>query len=289
MKTSDLLGSHLSETEFPPFREFLQVLIDQLDSEAASITRKSLNNAVRFSKQCLISNAIYGKKTMVIQDEDWSVRIDKALELDDTVVSRVNEMVQGMNDDIFIRYLTLLSNEFTATNSKGEQIAIFPYQDPIFGSVLLTLLNFVSNDVLRRLEILVPDLYHLVIMKFQSLSDNDLAVCATIIGIISTAIADSTHVKRITKIAQSQTMAETYVASYVVPRLYLKDQTNHIESDSILNLLNILTTHLSHPGTNKDMILKLVCQVTKFGLLLQVSAQERKDFLKKSWILYKTN
>lgn len=281
VKTSDLLGSHLSETEFPPFREFLQVLIDQLDSEAASITRKSLNNAVRFSKQCLISNAIYGKKTMVIQDEDWSVRIDKALELDDTVVSRVNEMVQGMNDDIFIRYLTLLSNEFTATNSKGEQIAIFPYQDPIFGSVLLTLLNFVSNYVLRRLEILVPDLYHLVIMKFQSLSDNDLAVCATIIGIISTAIADSTHVKRITKIAQSQTMAETYVASYVVPRLYLKDQTNHIESDSILNLLNILTTHLSHPGTNKDMILKLVCQVTKFGLLLQVSTQERKDFLKK--------
>lgn len=79
-------------------------MIDQLDSEAASITRKSLNNAVRFSKQCLISNAIYGKKTMVIQDEDWSVRIDKALELDDTVVSRVNEMVQGMNDDIFIRY-----------------------------------------------------------------------------------------------------------------------------------------------------------------------------------------
>lgn len=282
VKTSDLLGSHLSETEFPPFREFLQVLIDQLDSEAASITRKSLNNAVRFSKQCLISNAIYGKKTMVIQDEDWSVRIDKALELDDTVVSRVNEMVQGMNDDIFIRYLTILSNEFTATNSKGEQIAIFPYQDPIFGSVLLTLLNFVSNYVLRRLEILVPDLYHLVIMKFQSLSDNDLAVCATIIGIISTAIADSTHVKRITKIAQSQTMAETYVASYVVPRLYLKDQTNHIESDSILNLLNILTTHLSHPGTNKDMILKLVCQVTKFGLLLQVSTQERKDFLKKN-------
>ncbi|CAI4063344.1 Ecm29p SKDI_08G0120 [Saccharomyces kudriavzevii IFO 1802] len=279
VKTSDLLGSQLSETRFPQFDEFLQIFISQLDSESAVITRKSLNNIVRFIKQCLISNAIYGKKTMVIQDEDWSIRIDKALELDDTAVSRVNGMVQTMNDDMFIRFLTLLSNEFTTTDSKGEQVAIFPYQDPIFGSLLLTLLNFVNSTILQKLEKIVPDLYHLLITKFQSLSDNDLEVCASIIGIISTATVDSEHIRQITCISESQTLAETYIASYVLPRLYLKNQTIHIQDASILKLLENLVTHLSHSTTNKNMILKLVCQVTKFGLLFKVNPQERKKFL----------
>lgn len=78
VKTSDLLGSQVSETKFPQFDEFIRIFINQLDSESSLITRKSLNNIIRFIKQCLISNAIYGKKTMVIQDEDWSIRIDKA-------------------------------------------------------------------------------------------------------------------------------------------------------------------------------------------------------------------
>ena len=279
VKTSDLLGSQVSETKFPQFDEFIRIFINQLDSESSLITRKSLNNIIRFIKQCLISNAIYGKKTMVIQDEDWSIRIDKALELDETVISQVNGMVQTINDDIFIRFLTLLANEFTITNHNGEQVAVSPYQDPIFGSVLLTLLNFVNSNVLQQLENLVPDLHHLLITKFQSSSDNDLEVCASIIGIVSTANADSVHIKQITSIAESQTLAETYTASYVVPRLYLKNKTTHIQDADIANLLKNLVSHLSRSTTNKNMILKLVCQVTKFGLLLQVNTQERKTFL----------
>ncbi|EJS43509.1 ecm29p [Saccharomyces arboricola H-6] len=279
VKTSQLLGSQLSETMFPQFKEFLRIFINQLDSESAAITRKSLNNIVRFIKQCLISNAIYGKKTMVIQDEDWSIRIDKALELDDTVVSQVGGMVQEMDDDILIRFLTLLSNEFVTTDSNGKQVAIFPYQDPVFGSVLSTLLKFVNSNVLQKLENLVSNLYHLLITKFQSLSENDLEVGASIIGIISTAIVDSDDIKRIMNVVESQTLAETYIASYVVPRLYLKDQTTYIQDSSIVNLLNNLVAHLSHSTTAKNMILKLICQVTKFGLPLQVNSQARKEFL----------
>ena len=74
-------------------------------------------------------------------------------------------------------------------------------------------------------------------MKFQSSSDNDLEVCATIIGIISTAIPDSDYIKRIINVSESQAIAETYIASYVVPRLYLKGQTMYIQHD--LSLIHI--------------------------------------------------
>ncbi|CCD26200.1 Ecm29p NDAI_0H00260 [Naumovozyma dairenensis CBS 421] len=295
IKTIDKLGTDTNiQTIFPNFKDFIDLILSEIASiqnnnnnfsSTTPTIRNCLNTAVRFSKQALISQAIQKleqAKIIVTQDEDWSIRIEKSIELDDNVSLAVNKLISQFNSDQWFHdFLKLLCAEFIIKDGNGKIIAISNKPDVIFGDTLLTILKLSNVTILQSIQSLVPDLFH-YLEGIQTNTDKDLEICANVLAIITSSgsfddVSTSQLLSKISNIPTDTTnlvsqLPVLYVSSYIIPRLYLRDmnslfiQNNKplIKSliDRLISSLNSTTT-----GSPRKTILKLISQVLKYGLL----------------------
>ncbi|CCH61201.1 hypothetical protein TBLA_0E01420 [Henningerozyma blattae CBS 6284] len=284
--TSQLLSTEIVETKFPNFKDYIILLLSEINlskkTPSLNIT-STLNTAVRFAKQILISEATFHKKTVISQDEDWSIRIDKALDIDDIVVTCVQKFIDDCQQSWFVSFMQCLGNEFLV-HDEGEKTAIFKYRDSIFGTTLLLLLRFCSKDSILSLESLIPRLYD-YLKDINVTSATDLEVAANILGIVASDNPTNTLVREcISKLdntipySDKTTKVNIYAGSYILPRLYLKKDEALTTPNTVKCLFKYLLTMLSD-SKHKIEAIKLLSQVTKFGLLSKISEKDQSAII----------
>ncbi|AQZ14391.1 ECM29 (YHL030W) [Zygosaccharomyces parabailii] len=286
--TRELLASEITEIELPSFKNFVDLLLKVADPNslaATSAIRSTLSTAIRFSKQCLISQSAYGKTTCVTQDEDWSLRIEKALDVDEKVPGLLLGLISGFEGDWFARFLRLLCSEVIYKDEIGKQISISKYPNAIYGEFMLLLLGNCKDKTLAALGDLVPGLYN-YLRTVETADDLDIATGANLLGIISASLPESIHVRKI--IASSNEIVNasnkinpsTIANSYIFPRLYLRGNFKCIGVEKLQSLLGALLPLISVPRL-KALVAKLLCQLLKFGLILELHAQTRHAMILK--------
>lgn len=288
LPTKQVLESTLSETKLPSFKSFIELLLQDIGKnqqipEAA--IHSSFGAATRFAKQCLISEAIFGKTTTVVQDEDWSLRIDKALDIDKDVIFAVSNLCSTISENWYIDFLKTLCTEFLQIPDSADSSLVSRYKDVVFGKVALILLRYSTDQVLAKLQEKIPAL-----IKFlegvQVTNDTELEICGNILGIICSSIeSENSSISLILATLNTEgdstiPLPALYASSYILPRFYLTGKMNLISSKQVENLVDGIISHLSETS-HKTVILKLFSQVLKFGLLLHLSKEKRKSIINR--------
>lgn len=294
LPTKTVLESTLSETKLPSFKSFVTLLLQEITSNNGNleaVIHSSFGVATRFAKQCLISEAIFGKTTTVVQDEDWSLRIEKSLDIDKDVILSVTDICSKITENWYIEFLKVTCTEFLQIPDPEESSLVSKYKDVVFGEVTLALLRYSNNSVLVELHEKIP-----FFLKFlegvQVTNDPELEICGNILGIISSSImSQNSNISSILTSLKSESYSSIplpvlYAGSFILPRLYLTGKLNIISSQQVENLVDGIISHLSETS-HKRVVLKLFSQVLKFGLLLHLSSEKRKSIVTKVVEQYK--
>ncbi|ODV86213.1 hypothetical protein CANARDRAFT_211632 [[Candida] arabinofermentans NRRL YB-2248] len=76
--SNELLGFQGADrVQFPTFQSMVSCV--------KSVEDININSAITFTLQCLVMQAIKGKKTVIVVDQEWETRLEKAMEFDDKV------------------------------------------------------------------------------------------------------------------------------------------------------------------------------------------------------------
>ncbi|QLL30357.1 hypothetical protein HG536_0A01740 [Torulaspora globosa] len=281
--TADLLATEIRQSPLPSFQEFVCLMLDELDyasDKQSTIMFRTLNVAVSFSKQCLISQAIHDRKTMIVQDEDWSVRIEKALAIDENVRSSVLDLLSRIEDNWLLKFFSRLCAEFTIKNELDNQVSLFTYNDVVFGETLLGLIRFCSRHVLSALLFLIPQL-----MKYLQSSETNthenLRIAANTLGIIAASVPESEIVQKILETVEisavDQRLPSLLAKCYIVPRIALAKRFDYPS-----NIINTVVGNLSaflQNSRHKIAAINLLAQMMKYGTLRCLDLKTRCDFL----------
>lgn len=294
LKTEDILATKVKNVAFPSSRDMCNLIITELKEEnenPTAVLRSTLNFAVRFMRQCIITEAVGKETTIIVQDEDWSVRIEKAVEVDPTVISLVSVFVQGISDPWFAELLKILCTEFVQKSSNGEHTAMSKYDDPIFGQTFYLLTKFSNADILGSVEPLIMDLYS-YLDGVSVLTDERLELCSNILGVLATACRDSITVTDIiSRLDQENTsdisMREIFANSYILPRLFITNQTSNVTESRVLTLINTISNKILEQKSRK-VLFGLMGQISKFGLLCHLPKAKREIIVKSTMELLKT-
>lgn len=281
--TAELLAIEIKQSPLPSFQDFVCLMLDELEyasNQQSSIMLKTLDVAVTFSKQCLISQAIRDKKTMVVQDEDWSVRIEKALNVDEIVRSSVLELLSEIEEDLLLKFLVRLCAEFTIKNELNKQVSLFTYNAVVFGETLLGLIPFCSRHVLSSLLFLIPQLMNYLHSSETNTHEN-LLLAANTLGIIAASAPESEIVQNILETVQTspihQGLPWLIAKCYIVPRVALEKRFDY-PSNIISTVIGNLSTLLQN-STYKNVGMNLLAQMMKYGTLRCLDPKTRSSFL----------
>lgn len=282
--TSELLGSQVSNTEFPSFESFVQHLFHYL-AEArkydTAVISQCLNTVTRFSLQIVVSQATLNRKTVIIQDEDWSLRVEKAIELDDTVLQLLDCEIGNFEGAWYLDFLELLTNEFVLKDERNKKVALSKFYDGNFGRILSVFVKHSSPNILKMLSRLVPRLYN-YLKTYRTSHNVDIENAANIIGIIGSYPECSNFVSELLeKTDESKESPEfvpiLYAIGYLVPRLFSRNSESPSLPDTVCRFMNTLATLLSDQKF-KVPALKVISQFSKFGTLRLCSIEFKKDF-----------
>lgn len=286
--SKEKLTAENKEVQFASTELYINLLLSEMQDKVklpqASIW-KTLGTAVRFSKQCLISESIYGKNTMVVQDEDWSIRIENSLVVDEKVHETVRDKIACFEKGLISKYLKFLCNEFTMKDQHNHQVCLSLYSDRIFGEVLLTLLRLCDDDALRSLESITPSLFN-YLRSTETSQDTDIEIAANALGIVSACKrtledASDTMTKPKGNDSTVTEQASIIANSYILPRLYLRNNVDRAAGIDSAILLRKLTALLS-ASQNRKLINQLISQVCKSDMLERMGDQtSSNDFIVK--------
>ena len=294
LKTEDILATKVKEVPFPSANDMCNLIINEIKHEKenpTAVLRSTLNFAVRFMRQCIITEAVRDKSTIVVQDEDWSVRIEKAVEVDHFVIGLVSSFIQNINESFFSDLLRILTSEFVQKNSKGEQIAFSKYDDPIFGQTLYLLTKFSNSNILNSVESQIVELYN-YLDGTSILTDEKLELCSNILGILAAACSESVTVMDIvSRLDQEDTsaisMREMFANSYILPRLFITNQLSNVTETRVLTLINTISNRILEQKSRK-ILFRLMGQIAMFGLLCHLPKDKREIIVKSTMELLKS-
>lgn len=297
--TSELLGS-TGSVEFPSFDLMVECLRKEL-LKAEGITSghpliyDTLGQAVQFCIQTLIMHAINGKSTVIVVDEEWSVRLEKAMEVDSLVRKCLSECISGMSEDIdmegdgsssgsrsngFIVFLSIIFNGFQGKfNGKAPEIT--------FESTLSNLLSLSPSNVIANLQSIVPSL--LKILNERTLSDISLSQVCKIVGIISShPVNTESDIKSLlmelisADFSRHKTKANLLSLAYLLSRLTLRGRLDIITPSLLKSYCEKLSQSFKEPGSYY-IALESVSQLAVYGTLGPVLSiiPDAEDYIKQ--------
>lgn len=292
--TKELLELTLAETKLPTFQSFVTLLLENIkidEENPDAVLRLTLSKAVRFAKQCLISEAIFGKTTTIVQDENWSLRIEKALDIDKVAISLTTEYCSIITDRWYIDFLERTCAEFLQISKNTDISLMSTYRDIIFGEVTYSLLRYSNKMVLISLQNQLPYLIR-YLERMKVTNENDLELCGKILGIISSTIeSDSTVLSTLldalhTENVSSISLPTLYACSYVLSRMSLLDNVASVSTSHLESLVDGILSHMSDTKF-KRIVFKMFNEVLKFGLFSRLSVEKRKSIITSLMDLYK--
>ncbi|CUM66956.1 uncharacterized protein PRCAT00004643001 [Priceomyces carsonii] len=276
--TSDLLGQN-SSVKFPQFKEIVRILYDQLiaiQSKDETIL-KVLGEAINFTLQTLVMHAVSKKKTVIVSDMDWSIRLERAIEVDDAVRELLVDEIKlvfsegisadEMNKNCYITYLLIILDALVGQydNSKGIALNI------TYGSIFLRLISLSPSAAVGNLCSKLDNLLACLSEKISN--DLSLSQISQAIGIIGShpdnpddevrRVLDSLLVER----SRSSTLKHSFLpAAYLISRLAFRGRHRILEQKHLEQYCGRLLQCLSD---NSTFVLALECvsELSIFGVL----------------------
>ncbi|AMD21023.1 HEL258Wp [Eremothecium sinecaudum] len=281
--SAELLGTTKKYTDFPSFESYITALLKLIKNEATTgKIRESLNTAIRFALQILITNAVKGSNTIIEQDEDWSLRIERAIYTDEKALKLTHDSISNLSSESYVSFLTLMFKEFIKKDHHGNTVSIFKYEDPIFGNTALTFAKHSSDVVLRQLDHM-NDCLFTFIKRYQTTAEADIQCAASLIGIIGSYAPSPfnlTLLKRLDSEDFGNDIPTQIAASYILPRLKLRYDSNCNIRIPCFNLVKTLVKNMKQL-TIKNFIYYSLEQILSLGTLLLLNEDERVPILKE--------
>lgn len=189
--STEFLGGK-SVARFPSFQNFVHTLSEQLSDFGLA-----LGTAVRFAFRVLVMQAVDGKTTLIVPDENWESRLDKAVEIDEAtrdlladqiaLLSESDHSMDGYSGSfgktcchIFIQILfNGLFNQYYGGLGHA--------QDTAFADVLCNVLALSSETAISVLAAELPKFF--AIINEKALADKSLGKLCQVIGLVASTNA----------------------------------------------------------------------------------------------------
>ncbi|KAI5961626.1 ECM29 [Candida pseudojiufengensis] len=227
--TESIFAANTESVKFPSFQDFVEKLVNEIANPNSPI-QQVLPKALEFAEQILVMEALEGKKTVVETDKNWSIRLEKAIEMNEEVRKLVIEKLK--NDKTIepqvVDLLRICIDGLVGQHTKSNSL------NPFYARTLAKLLPFTSDEIVQQLLPKLDEIINIV----NSVDRNNLSDVCKIIGILAShPLVDSNSVLSKTGENESQTILQCYVMSRVFAR---NVNTGSITSDSLTNLLKQL-------------------------------------------------
>lgn len=265
---------------FPSFEDMvatIKILFEKIPAD--SLLWGQFGEAVQFALYLLVMQSIKGRSTVIVPDEDWHSRVEKALETDRTVrqlvINQIEILAQKdtpMTDSelchsSFHIYLEMVFNGVFRLHSKQSQ-TISDYK---YFAALKLLLSLSPSSVIEEIAQLVPKLYTLISEGGYSKSETyDLC---EVFGIIAShpTIADdylrglfSGFSEEIDKLQFKEAKILAY--SFLISRLVLRDRTSVLGEALMRKFVQFLSSSMMETK-NYSTSVHAVSQLAIFGAL----------------------
>lgn len=279
--TSYLLGKE-SSVEFPSIESFIATLLTEIENAKTSHDNAiflSLPKAIGFAEQVLVMNAVKDKTTVIACDQDWSIRLEKAIEMNDTVRNLIIAKMQNptVQESVF-KLLSICIDAVTGQFDNSTSITT----DTSYGLILARLLSSASSTAVEALIPKSQDLLRLV--DADVLDDISLARVCKSFAIIAShpGVSDEDVGTLLNQLIANATYKKSkgrlLAASYLISRLVLRNRLQVIPTSVLTSILQMLETMLSESGFYY-LALDAISQLAMFGVLGPIVNQDLSSFV----------
>lgn len=267
--TPELMGVG-NIVQFPSFQDVIEELgkmIEYSRDNKTSSLHGSMATAVEFILRVLVSQAIKGKSTVVVQDQEWGVRLDKGLELDATVIEYTKaELVKSSST--VIKFLDILATEFASNAGKD---GISNKMNVIYGKTYVKLLSLSPQNVISTQTSAISKLMKLI-KKYTVIEDGTVNYAANAIGIIAShpSFSDTDVIELFKSLHTTvegvpTTPYEVLLIGYLLSRLQLRQRPVLSEENLREGYTTIVTTITSSDLKLQSAAVTAVAELSKFG------------------------
>lgn len=268
--SAEFLGTN-SSVRFPLFSDLVQVLKNGLSqAEEDSVLFQSLGTAVRFLLRALVMEVIEDKSTVIVVDEDWDARVDKALEIDETVKSL---MVEGISDarkqDSIFDFFTIVFDALYNLHFGGANYVA----DTGFSTVLALLVSLSPAQVIAKLKQFIPRLLSLIEEKV--LAERTLREICKTLGVIVTnqEVTDRDLETILNKLTDPETASNNaskltgrlLAPAYIISRIVLANRENILSAEGVKTFVKSLREAIKE-SRYYDTVLESLGQLAVFGV-----------------------
>ncbi|KAK7677798.1 hypothetical protein QCA50_019231 [Cerrena zonata] len=276
--TPELLGSN-AEIEFPSFSSIVHAVDNEIQEskslEGATIF-KSSGQAIRFIMQTLVMQAVKKKSTVIVADEEWQVRLEKAVEVDKTVQdllvlkiaeASAEDMTDSNETNSFNLYLSIIFDCFVSQYTDAAKVT----SDIAFGEIFLKMISLSPHETVGKLSHILPRLLELLDGKF--LNDVSTSQICNAIGIIGSHPLNNHESVQMLLSKLDATSSPNYLlkakllaTAYLMSRLAYRNRSNLLTADQAHTYINILVSHFNNNSLHSTL-LECISQLSIYGVL----------------------
>lgn len=267
----EFLGTD-SSVRFPAFTDLVNVLqagLSQADEESTLF--QSLGVAVRFILRAFVMEVTEDHSTVIVVDEDWGARVDKALEVDETVQSLViGGLAQEKNLQGVQSFLSICFDSLYNLHFGGSQYV----SDTGFSTVLAQVISFAPSSAVSQLKSYLPKLLLLLDEKVLALT-SAREVCK-ILGMIAAnrAVLDNEVLELLSRLVDmsdtgnnaSRITGRLLAQAYIISRLALVQRNDLLSSQTFKSYIQQLREGIKD-SRSYDAVLESLSQLAIFGVL----------------------
>lgn len=275
--TAEFLGL-TSTVRFPSFADIVLTLKEQTASaQENSPIYHCLGEAVRFCLRVLVMQAVEGKSTVIVADEDWISRLDKALEVDEVVrglvvseialLAQMDTSMDGTEVSLnpFHLYIAMIFDALYTQYYGGSLIPT----DVIFSSVFTLLVSMAPSSVIGELSTMIPQLLTLINDKvLGAVSVKELCECVGVIAthpVVIDSEVNSTLKSFIANNSPSYSRDARLIApAFVISRMVLRQRVSSLDPTIIKEYVVSLIENVKDSKLY-DSVLEAISQLSTFG------------------------
>ncbi|GME91164.1 unnamed protein product [Ambrosiozyma monospora] len=228
-----------NEILFPRFAD----VVKQLNSFKEKHIKIDTGKALKFILQCIVMEAVSGKNTVIVVDQEWETRLDKALELDEKVSDLLTEELhrrtkdkdgdldmmdfEKMSDSALDVFINLMLDHFIETMNVE------------IGKYLCRVISLLSTDTIGKLVSRVPSLLELIP---KIIPEDGCFYLAKILGVVCAhpLYTDEQLLKTVSLLLERK---ETLPLGFIISRIAISSKKSIISNELFNNVLTLLKSN----------------------------------------------
>ncbi|CAR23298.1 Ecm29p [Lachancea thermotolerans CBS 6340] len=283
----DFKSPSTNEVIFPDVRSLMDLFQSQMEHSTdvkTSALFQSFDYGANFVFQTLISQAIVGKKSSVLQDEFWHLRVAHAIQSDSNVRSLVESEVLSLDSNVLSTFTHMLLSHFVGRESRSENNSV-NNETFSMGFVSLFFASYMNHSMLQKMSDFLPKLFELL-HRYLLLSEADIECAAKIYGIIQSSNFSDGTASRMAEATRVPIESGDFVpailtSSFTLPLLGLQEKA--LTAEEALPLIDKVIVSLEVTDL-KPNGLRCLDPILKFGLLRLLSKEKRKATVQRVMI-----